>query len=828
MTDLHDFVDDASAPAGGAPREASRLRLSGAESPLAASTGRAHSGDPDAAPDWAKTGRLIQRVSRAFALFAFVMAVFAWPVATMFGHYTAAGDLKGWNPGEAYPSWALAFGLVVPLALMLLGFIAARMMAMIGAAERVAAAARHFVEPENAAMRNVAALGTAIRGEMETINAGVDDALIRLASVEAMIRQHVEAIERAGAAVETRAITAADRVSSERVRLIELTETLNQRADDFAAAIAQKAQANVDALARVGVKAAETSADFDQRFARLETAARRAVESFQSLSGALEDSDAQVTAGAAAIVASSEEARRASEAAGKIADAAAETAARNAANVGQFARLASEQARTAADSAIETARAESERAATAAVEFATREARRVAEAAAKAIEGVRAATDGAVAAATDDAGRAARAVDIVAEAARAAVIAAKSASDAVTKAGDEARGAADAAIAVTNASAEKVEARNKELAAARAALETENARLEGLIEEQRRRADRLAEAIATQTERLSRLAETQLREQEAAARLAEAQGALQKARAEDLHIAAEAERAAEARRLSEEKRLADEKRVAEEKRAREKQAAQNRAEEPLTLVERVVKEDPREASRRSEPRKPVVRDAKKQPAPSSDAADGDVINLSRGARRAPEDDKASANRLQELAADIEQGRGAARPAESDRKGKDQVAWRDILSATDDADPLDLAAVDRRNGALQAPAAARADAAAEAMKIIQRLQGFTLDLEARLYGEPPPALLERFERGDRNVFANRLLRLNETDVKRRIRSEAARDKPFERGIHDFLQSFERLLEDATTSATADEELEEYLSSPLGRVYLLIGATVGYFA
>lgn len=88
--------------------------------------------------------------------------------------------------------------------------------------------------------------------------------------------------------------------------------------------------------------------------------------------------------------------------------------------------------------------------------------------------------------------------------------------------------------------------------------------------------------------------------------------------------------------------------------------------------------------------------------------------------------------------------------------------------------------------------------------------------------------ERFERGDRNVFANRLLRLNEADVKRRIRTESGRNKEFETGIHDYLQGFEKLLEDATTSETADEELEEYLSSPLGRVYLLIGATVGYFA
>jgi hypothetical protein len=119
-------------------------------------------------------------------------------------------------------------------------------------------------------------------------------------------------------------------------------------------------------------------------------------------------------------------------------------------------------------------------------------------------------------------------------------------------------------------------------------------------------------------------------------------------------------------------------------------------------------------------------------------------------------------------------------------------------------------------------------AADAIKIISKLQSFTFDLETRLYGDPPQGLRDRFDHGDRNIFANRLLRLNETDVKRRIRAESGRDKTFERDIHDFLQGFERLLEDATTSETADEDLEEYLSSPLGRVYLLIGATVGYFA
>ncbi|MEM1193125.1 MAG: hypothetical protein AAGH42_06995, partial [Pseudomonadota bacterium] len=83
-------------------------------------------------------------------------------------------------------------------------------------------------------------------------------------------------------------------------------------------------------------------------------------------------------------------------------------------------------------------------------------------------------------------------------------------------------------------------------------------------------------------------------------------------------------------------------------------------------------------------------------------------------------------------------------------------------------------------------------------------------------------------GDRNVFANRLLRLNESDVKKRIRLECAKDRQFERDIRRFLSDFDGLLEEAAQSDFVDDELREYLGSPLGRMYLLIGEIVGYFA
>ncbi|MEM9706419.1 MAG: hypothetical protein AAF850_10140, partial [Pseudomonadota bacterium] len=155
--------------------------------------------------------------------------------------------------------------------------------------------------------------------------------------------------------------------------------------------------------------------------------------------------------------------------------------------------------------------------------------------------------------------------------------------------------------------------------------------------------------------------------------------------------------------------------------------------------------------------------------------------------------------------------------------KGDLSWREILNATDGAAPLDLPKPTNDTGPPNTK-----DAVNNAAETIKGMQAFTMEIETRLFGEPAPAMLERFDAGDRNIFANRLLRLNEADLKKRIRTESAKDKGFEKSVHAFLHGFEALLEDATASEMADEELEDYLMSPLGKVYLLVGSTVGYFA
>lgn len=739
---------------------------------------------------WNAMSRQVWQVSRLTALFVFFSFIVGLPLGNWIAHLDLNGSSAGWNPLAAYEIDTFLFAFIVPALIYLMGYMLSRAMTMMNAAESIAAAAQQIVTPDAAAARNAESVGAVVRGQMDALNSGLDGALSRLASVEAMIRQHVEAIELAGDAIEHKATNAVTRVADERSRLMDLTESLNAHADSFAAAIAERANASIDSLQAADNISMRVEQEFDDRLSRLEDAAARALGSFESLRDALSDTDETIRTSTEAIDAASDETLKATARAQAASDAAAETAARNAANVSASAARAAESAKEAAQAAIDSAANEAERIAAEAIDVAAREGAKVRDAASATLEDIAKSTQDAVGAAVDDAARATQAAQDVSEAARKTSEAAAKASADVTAASERAMESSKDALKVSEAEAERIEKRNLALADARAALEHENERLESLIEEQRKRADRLADAIASQTERLSRLAEAQLREQEAAVRLTQAQNEIQ--------AKADTDTAA--------KRRAD----AEAAEAKAKAAAEDarRAAAPRQ-TETTPKKQP--ATRKGEGSRPSAR----------------LDELARDiAERRPRRDEQKSNATQRRREPpVSGGASEKAPAEKSQRRKKDVSWREILDAAEDAEPLELGEPTKNGQSTEAPQVKDEE---NAIRIISRLQQFTYDIETRLYGDPPPALQDRFDRGDRNVFANRLLRLNEADVKRRIRMESGRDKDFERGVNDFLQGFEALLEDATTSETADEELEEYLSSPLGRVYLLIGATVGYFA
>lgn len=771
--------------------------------------------------DWTRMSRQVMAMSRLVAGFFVVAMLIAWPAGWIGAHRFATGSFSGLRLDEIFSLWVVFAAFFAPVLILFLGYIASRMMTMLNAAEQIAVAARQLVQPDREAVFNVESVGAAVRYQVDAINSSVDNALIRLASVETMIRDHVRMIEETGTALESQTAGTMQHVVSERARLIELTESLNLQADDFASAIAERAQASLEALSATRDETDEAEARLAERLGKLENAARQALDSFENLGSALFSADENMRKAASIVEKSAEEARKANQQINAAADEAAASAARNAANVGMSANRAAQEAKQAADAAIETARLEAQKAARQTLSHVADETDRITAAADEALQKIRAKTGEMVDAASADADRAIAAADRVAGAAEQATRAAKSATDEVERAGVTAGKTAQAALDQAKETSSRIEKRNKDLATARASLEAENKRLENLIEEQRNRADRLAEAIATQTERLSKLAEAQLREQEAAARLVEAQ-ALMRARTQAGELAhGHAGNAGSAGSKGDSTaRQAPPPDAAGSPRAPDPSEDRQTAEKSATSIRRrktdTMADDAAEPAvdRRSDKR------AETRPTTHDNAAP----RSRQGAR-----ESADVVRLDALADDIVKPARASTPPRRETS-KERASWKEILSATDDAAPIDLGATTSGQATNNDSAGGGDDddMAAEAMRTIHRLQNFTLNLERRLYGDPPPGLLDRFDKGDRNVFAHRLLRLNETDVKRRIRMESARDKAFERAIHEFLQSFEGLLEDATTSETADAELEEYLSSPMGRVYLLIGATVGYFA
>ncbi|MEL7486407.1 MAG: hypothetical protein AAGJ87_04210 [Pseudomonadota bacterium] len=712
--------------------------------------------------NWNAASRQVWQASRLGAILIFSAIVCGWPLGAYWSHVDLYGGASGWTETllSTLSTEIVFIAVFVPVLILLCGYLLSRAYTMLDAAESIASAAQQFVQPDRTAARNVEAVGYAVRGQVEALNTGVDGALQRLAAVEAMIRQHVKAIETAGAAIQSQTSGAVDRVATERSRLIDLTENLNSQADAFAAAIAERAQQGVAVMTTADDQATAAETRLEERLSRLEQAASKALDSFKALDAAIDVADGAVRDRAAAMETTADAARRSSEAAAAQASEAVEAAKRSAGEI-------EDSVKSVAYAAVDAAKTQTDR---------------LREETGAAIKSAQETSRQSVDAAAADAAKAIAAAGEASAAAKQASDAATQAGEMIGTVGERIKADADKARSLADDANSDLERRSVALAQAREILEKENARLETLIEEQKTRADKLAETIALQTQRLSKLADDQAKAQEAIAS----------------------------------------------------------AETPTATVGKPDAAPSSAAASRVAPNAaPKAAPAEKNGGNASSVnGDTDILQLGRAMRRETSQPRESspahrpdADRLDALARDIAAQRAEksaaprAAAATSDKNAdKSDVSWKQILDATDDAEPLDLAA------ASKSPPEEKNEPAPEidAIKIITDLQGFTRDLETRLYGDPPPALRERFDRGDRNVFANRILRLNEADVKRRIRMESGRDKAFETSIHQFLQGFENLLEDATTSETADEELEEYLSSPLGRVYLLIGATVGYFA
>ena len=240
---------------------------------------------------WEELADRVRFWFRSGAFIFFCCFTLGWPVGTSLQAYQRTGLLR------------LEFGLTVPIvavviALTALIFIIGQMLAlsfrMIAKAEQLEATASRFAEPESHAVTNVRHVGQAVRAEITNLNSYLDEALVKLASAESMIRKQVQAIDSAGTSLQDGSGALADRVADERNQLIDLTERMNAEAEAFAEAIAEKAKLGAQASDDANSRYAEAEEELKARLTRLEETANQALGAFEGLSHAFEERRARL------------------------------------------------------------------------------------------------------------------------------------------------------------------------------------------------------------------------------------------------------------------------------------------------------------------------------------------------------------------------------------------------------------------------------------------------------------------------------------------------------------------------------------------------------
>ena len=159
------------------------------------------------------------------------------------------------------------------------------------------------------------------------------------------------------------------------------------------------------------------------------------------------------------------------------------------------------------------------------------------------------------------------------------------------------------------------------------------------------------------------------------------------------------------------------------------------------------------------------------------------------------------------------------PHPTERRG----AWRDILATVERSLPGKDAGAD----AAPDPAASEDDVKAAMDRLVDRMQRFSLTLRTQMMGGAPTGDLARFEQGERLLFVRQLLDEDADDLRARIALEADRNAVFAQGVREFLGDFDALMEPVSGAQDSDAAMAEYLRSPLGRLYVLVGTALGRF-
>ena len=131
------------------------------------------------------------------------------------------------------------------------------------------------------------------------------------------------------------------------------------------------------------------------------------------------------------------------------------------------------------------------------------------------------------------------------------------------------------------------------------------------------------------------------------------------------------------------------------------------------------------------------------------------------------------------------------------------------------------------GAPPAPQPAMSDSEFHrtSLQVIETLQALAVDLDRALEESPSPELWQRYQAGERNVFARRLYNMAGRQLYDRIAVKYRGEEEFHENVDRFVSLFEKLLEGASARDRDNILVETYLTSDTGKVYLMLGQANG---
>lgn len=113
-------------------------------------------------------------------------------------------------------------------------------------------------------------------------------------------------------------------------------------------------------------------------------------------------------------------------------------------------------------------------------------------------------------------------------------------------------------------------------------------------------------------------------------------------------------------------------------------------------------------------------------------------------------------------------------------------------------------------------------------MLETLQAMAIDLDRYFEDDPRHDLMKRYRSGERDVFARRLVAIMQHEQSEGIGRKYDSDGEFRDTVDSYLLQFETLMEQTARSDHENNQVEAYLNSQTGRVYVALASATGRLA